>query len=923
MSQSTLLFDYDILLFTETNLSSDINDSELGLPAYNVYRCDRNSNTSLKKSGGGVLIAVKKRFRSTFIATEFVQIEHIFVSISCGGTSNALIGCVYLPPDSAFDKYGLHCSAVEKICSTNTFCNILITGDYNLPTLSWDSAIHYEVSNAERLIIQLLSSLELYQLNKIPNHQNKILDLVMCSGEDSVVHRCDDDHAIVNIDNYHPALHISFAIISIKLLDLSYCIYDYKNCDFSNISNILSTIDWSCLFCNLTTDDSFTLFNNILIDLLRLNTPTKIIKHSNFPKWYSYELKSLIRKKKLLHRTFKGSNSNSDYLKYSSVRSQCKSLSRVCYGNFIADVERDIPLNINRFWTYVNCLRKSNSLPNNMFLNDQKATEPQTIANLFAKHFDSVYERSSSNNGDNINSVDSSGISSVPLSGLLITIEEILKKLKSLNVHKGPGPDLIPASLLRYCGNELSYPLSIILNKSLSSGIFPEVLKQSHVIPIFKSGDKSNINNYRPITIQSSIAKLFESIILDKITPSFKNIIVKQQHGFISGKSTTTNLFLLQNYILESFKNKCQVDVIYTDFSKAFDKVNHSHLIKKLSLYGFHGSLLQWFASYLTNRTQVVKLKSYISSPFSASSGVPQGSHLGPFLFNLFINDISLPLHNIDFLMFADDLKIYHRVESTIDCMFLQDKLNKVQNWCKDNSMTLNIGKCNVISFNRTSRDIPYAYSIDGVAINKCAIVKDLGVYFDQSLTFRYNIDCIVNRANRLLFFVLRHSKDFNRKTTTLLYTSLVRPILEYATVIWSPYYNSSIEQLEKVQNKFLRLLGCRLGYLYRDVPMNDLSIELNLASLETRRSKFDLIFLYKIINNMINCNELLELINFHVPCKSTRSCSLFSTPTSITNYMYNSPINRLHRIGTKVSCHIDFFSDSLSTFKTKLSNIL
>ncbi|KAK9499191.1 hypothetical protein O3M35_003686 [Rhynocoris fuscipes] len=480
----------------------------------------------------------------------------------------------------------------------------------------------------------------------------------------------------------------------------------------------------------------------------------------------------------------------------------------------------------------------------------------------------------------------------------------------SLNISKGPGPDLIPPSLLRYCSTVLTYPLTVLFNKSLSSGTFPDVLKQSHIIPIYKSGDKANIKNYRPITIQSSIAKLFESLILDKIAPLFQNIIVEQQHGFTKGKSTSTNLFLYHNYILDSFAENCQVDAVYTDFSKAFDKVNHNCLLTKLSLYGFHGPLLNWFASYLHNRTLSVKLKSFQSFPFTAQSGVPQGSHLGPFLFLLFINDISFSLQNVHFLMFADDLNL------------LQEKLNAINTWCNENCMTLNINKCNVITFSKIKSSIVFQYSLNNQLINRCDIVKDLGIYIDQELTFRNHIEQIVNNSLRLLFFILRHSKDFNEYTTVILFTSLVRPLLEYCTVIWSPYYSTHIKQIENVQNKFLRILGSRLGYSYRDVPINELLYTFKLTSLELRRKKFDSIFLYKIINNIFNCTDSISLINFHVPSIITRSVPLFVTPSSSSNYMYNAPINRLHRTGNSLNKHVDFFNDNLNKFKANISSL-
>lgn len=173
---------------------------------------------------------------------------------------------------------------------------------------------------------------------------------------------------------------------------------------------------------------------------------------------------------------------------------------------------------------------------------------------------------------------------------------------------------------------------------SLREGVFPTLWKMAKVTPIYKSGDKKDVTNYRPISILNIFAKTFESLVYKHIYNHLKHRLNPNQHGFITGRSTNTNLLIFSSYICDSFNDKCQVDAAYTDFSKAFDKVN-SILLKKMSHLGLHGSLYRWLASYLLNRSQLVTLHGYDSVPFEATSGVPQGSNLGPLLFLAFIND--------------------------------------------------------------------------------------------------------------------------------------------------------------------------------------------------------------------------------------------------------------------------------------------
>ena len=173
-------------------------------------------------------------------------------------------------------------------------------------------------------------------------------------------------------------------------------------------------------------------------------------------------------------------------------------------------------------------------------------------------------------------------------------------------------------------------------------------------------------------------------------------VIHPRQHGFVRGRSTVTNLLVYENFISESMMLGCEVDSVCKDFSKAFDRVDHGLLVNKLQRVGFGGVMLKWLASYLYQRSQCVKIKNFVSVKMCVPSGVPQGSHLGPLLFNLFVNDISVCFVNSDFLLFADDLKIYRAVRNVSDTLVLQDDLDRLYDWSIKNKLSLNVSKCTV-----------------------------------------------------------------------------------------------------------------------------------------------------------------------------------------------------------------------------------
>ena len=217
----------------------------------------------------------------------------------------------------------------------------------------------------------------------------------------------------------------------------------------------------------------------------------------------------------------------------------------------------------------------------------------------------------------------------------------------------------------------MSLPLFLIFNKSLLSGTFLDDWNLSQIVRIHKSGCKEDIRNYRPISKIPCIPKLFESIITNKISPHINKWLSESQHGFRAGRSTVTNLALLCNHVFNNFEHRLQTDVIYTDFAKAFEKVNNSILNEKLNKLGFNLQIFSWRSSYLINRIQIVKIGSSLINKFRVSSGVPQGSHVGPVLFLLFINNLSEVVKHSVCLLFVDDLKIFRSISNLNGCQLL------------------------------------------------------------------------------------------------------------------------------------------------------------------------------------------------------------------------------------------------------------
>lgn len=560
-----------------------------------------------------------------------------------------------------------------------------------------------------------------------------------------------------------------------------------------------------------------------------------------------------------------------------------------------------------------------------MHYDGQVSSNQQEICELFSQYFCSVFEPPSSR------SVTMTPITNPvsTLSNIMIMKADILKKIANLDVNKGSGPDGIPPLVIKNCSKELSEPLAIIFNASLQSGTFPSVWKTAHIVPIFKSGEKSNCNNYRPISILSCLGKLFESLVVDGLYRHLSPLVTPLQHGFVRNRSTTSNLLEFKNYICCAFAKRIQVDSIYTDFSKAFDKVDHKILIQKLDVYfGIHGNLLRWVKSYLHRRSQLVAVKGFLSSPAPITSGVPQGSHLGPLLFIAFINDLVSHFRS-PCLLYADDLKLYSTIRSISDCDALQSDLYTLHKWCGENGMSLNVKKCFAISFTTKRNKVMYNYKLRDHCLERKAVIKDLGILLDEKFTFRDHYDYIISRCNQIIGFITRITKDFKNPYSSLnLYYSMVRSILEYNSVIWTPFYIIHTKRIERVQSKFLNILRYRLGLKRELQSYTKRLATFNTQSLAIRRKYIDMVYLFKIVHSYIDSPTLLSGINLNTRCGSRNPNSkTFALQVYRNNTSYYNPVVRMCRQYNEIVKNnhdsIDVFDGKMSKFKADVRKIV
>lgn len=929
--RNLLLSNYSVIALTETWLVDGFSDSELFDDRYLVWRRDRRYDLTGQSYGGGVLLAVCKDLDVSPRPDWSSTAEDLWVTLLIG--KHKLHVCViYLCNQNrgfSFSQQLLNfLDNLRDIMTENPFDSFLVLGDFNMSSINWCqkgiSNINYlEPSNVSGLnecnFIDELNLVDLHQFNHVVNQQGRLLDLVL-SNVDSSVYNIPD--SLVPIDPYHNALCITVNIYCEKVLKpaprIKYC---YNQADFDSINNDLASLDWQSDLTDKSLDAAVDFFYRTVENVRDKYVPTKMLRSKVFPAWYSPALIKVLKEKYKFYSKFKRYGLIADKLSVDILNKRAKLLEANCYKLYITKVEKSINDNPKYFWSYFKSLSNSNSIPKIMSYKNKQSNLGNEICNLFADYFHSTFLSPSATTSNH------STISNMPLDGNICSIHLTAKSIKSvlskLDISKSAGPDSIPPILLIRCADKLSIPLLILFSRSISEGYVPLLWKKAYISPIHKKGPKGHVTNYRPISKLCTIAKVFEKIVYEQLYSALRASLPPSQHGFLRGRSTVSNLVQLNEFITDSMDKGGQVDVVYTDYSKAFDRIDHRLLVIKLQNAGIRGDLLRWFASYIDNRSQAVVLGNHMSNWMSVPSGVPQGSLLGPLLFLIFVADIDCCFRNSTLLSFADDMKIFKEVKNQADALALQEDLCRLDTYCVNNKLDLNVSKCVIMSFSRKKLPIHFSYSLKGHSLVRVSEMRDLGVIHDSKLLFQSHISSIVGKASKALGFILRSTKDFKSiKTLKVLYSTYVRCHLEYASQVWNPKYSIYIDRIERIQRKFIRHLNFRTKN--KKLDYSAACVKHHFLPLSVRRDISDIIFLKKVVSSGMDCPALLSLICLYAPKRTyCHKSPLFAMPVVSTNYRQNSYMYRVTKLYNKLCAvtDVDIFHTSIPALRRKLGN--
>lgn len=914
--------DYDIIVLTETWLNSSIHDSELFNQEYLVYRCDRNIHNSIHEMGGGVLIAVRS---SPSISSERIIVENeggieiVFVRIALV-KSSIYICCLYIPSGSDNLVYDSHRAVLNSFLETTQIEDMdcmFVMGDFNLPMVDWtvdenNSCVYLPTnvnSNTADNLLSTLLAYDLSQVNSFRNNQGKLLDLVFSNCTNDVI-LMDCNQPLSKIDVLHVPIEIMLDVCIQEMnATRTLCpMFRMGKADYISLNRFYSTIDWETILnVGSSCDEAVDSFYGILHDGFERFVPKSVVTIKNHPVWYNQSASKLKNRKNKAYIRYKKTKTRSDYVIYNELKQQYRHCLDSAYTEYLRKTQSDLIENPANFWSYVSSKRKTAGFPSTMTFKGRTANNLDEVCHLFASFFGGVYTTDEDNADIQSEPFE---YESVNIGFLNLSQNEVRKSILSMAINKGGGPDKIPPKLLVNCADSLSFPLYVLFNRSLSSGIFPSRWKVSHITPIHKSGSRKQIENYRGVSIQATIGKLFESIVCSILNKQLIHHITIFQNGFFFGRSVSTDEVEFANYTINEIESGRQVDVLYTDFRKAFDRVSHSRLIKKLNAIGVHSVLLEWIRSYLVGRIQYVRIGESQSETFSVSSGVPQGSHLGPLLFILFMNDVPRIFEFSKCLMYADDLKIFRSINCIQDATRLQFDLESLAAWCNVNRMELNVAKCKCMSFYRKRDPLVFEYKLHDESLERVTEVMDLGFLLDTQLNFNKHIEYITARAYGMLGFVMRTCSEFkDPRVLKVMYYTHVRSIMEFGAVVWYPNRQVHIDRIESIQKRFVWFVFCKFGWqeYVRFAPYQFKCELLCLETLAKRRRDACALFVFDVLSSRINSTTILSLIDFNVPHRQLRNYNLLRIPHHRTDYGNFEPVTNMMSIFNGVCDDFDF----------------
>ena len=842
----------DIIGICETFLDPSVGDSQLSINHFDLHRKDRCETQD--KSGGGLLLYFRKSLNcKRRPELEISKIETLWTEVTLTNTKPFLICTLYRPPSATSEWIDL--LEEELSVAQTTGLEMIIMGDLNIDFQA--------CSNNKWLnLVQLFDLTQLVtKPTRITQYSSTLIDHVYTTNPENISECYVPSYSI---SDHFPVCfsrktnckiskneHITTTYRSFKNFNETHFLQDLAT-DLGSFSDILvdSDINEACFAWIKTIQHQ-----------LDHHAPVKSrrVKHKRLPEWSNQEI--LTTRK--LRDISKRHGNWPDYKKY---RNKTKTLIRQAKKHHFSEAVTNLK-DTKSIWKHLRTANKKtsacdNALPDELEINGQQYTNSQDIAFKLNDYFASISEYINTNDvitsAPDLTKLETYISSKIPLDTFFripkITVNHVSEFINGLNPAKATGLDGIGPQILKLASTVLSPSITALINKSIETATFPDQLKMAKLYPIHKGGSKSDPANYRPISILPTISKIFEKHI-NKHLVAFLNkykVIHANQSGFRQKHSCQTALVKLIDQWMACIDRGDIVGSVFLDFRKAFDLVDHSILIDKLSLYKCQGPDLNLISSYLQSRQQVIDSGKGLSTPAYIKSGVPQGSILGPTLFLIFINDLPLHMEYCDIDLFADDATFHAngKTKSEVEPK-LQTDGNNSKSWAKHHKMQIHYDKTSCMTLGSRHRTQNEAskldITIDGNEIKQVDKQKLLGVYIDENLLWTTHIDYLCSTISTKISLLKQLSTYVPVKVQKLFYQGYILPLIDYGSNTWGSTSKLNIERLSKLQKRAARII-LKADF---DTPSSEMFNELGWSTIENRHNYNKAVLTYKALNDL------------------------------------------------------------------------
>jgi exonuclease III len=899
---------YDILCFNETNcnldkLANGIDD--LNIEGFHPPIIQAPMRKSCR--GGGLATYINRRVCSEdefskldIVPETIVEGEFLLIKITnCKGSAKSvIIANVYRSPSRKPNQFHDSLDCILQKLNRHDKKHILLVGDFNIDLIKYETDINSQniVDTASNYgFIQVIS-----RPTRITDHSATLIDHIYTNKINSVL--CCDVITLDLSDHLATSVKISLDVSLDNVQNPRNRKNDSENREY-RMFNEANDESFKHLIANETWDfpidvDAETKYKLFMDTYMRhyntaypLNKNRKRRKHERVqPKpWMTPWLEDACNRKNNLFHAFvkKPTTANkTTYIKMKKFVDKHIKKAKSKYYNKYFEQYKD---NSKKQWNMINILLNRNTKKSGVSSlkdsNGNLINTPSAIADKFNEYFSNIALNLKSKISPNVTTPDSfrkyltNPISNcMPIEPVVaIEISDIVKKLK----NKSTLDTKICALKIAASDNTFNEVLAQVITASFTEGVFPQPLKLARVVPIHKGGNKSDVSNYRPISLLSSFSKIYEKLMHKRLVKFMNDndSLYEMQYGFRSGRSCEHALLTAQNCLLNNLnKNKISL-LLLIDFSKAFDMVDHTTLLCKLQHYGIRGKALDWFKSYLNNRKQFVSVNGKDSITCPINFGVPQGSILGPLLFVIYINDLPAISKLAKFILYADDANIIltgntlNEIEEQ-----LHELINVLLDWVDINGLLLNLKKTVYMLFSRNNIAANLTVKIRNVAIERKSETKFLGVIVDEKLLWTKHIKTVRSKMCRYVGIMYKIKTYLPLKARLQIFHSFVQSHINYCSLVWGFSAKSNIESIFVCQKKGLRaVVPGFVNYFYKDGKLP--------AHTKSSFNKFKILTIHNIIikNTLIAMHKITNLPDM-IP-KSVGTTISPNAPTSGSNY--------------------------------------